>query len=52
MAVLFLDQGPMREEEFFAFLETRPDGEKWELIDGVPILNPTPAIPARWSCAI
>ena len=43
MGVPFLDQGPMRAEEFFAFLETRPDEEKWELIDGEPLLNPTPS---------
>lgn len=28
--------------EFVAFLETRPDDEKWELVDGRPILSPTP----------
>ena len=43
MGVLFQHQGPMRAEEFFAFTETRPDEEKWELIDGEPILNPTPS---------
>lgn len=43
MGVPFLDQGPMRAEEFFAFLETRPDEEKWELIEGEPILNATPS---------
>jgi Uma2 family endonuclease len=42
MAVPLIDQSPMRAEEFFAFLETRPDDERWELIDGEPILNPTP----------
>ncbi|MGA8169434.1 MAG: Uma2 family endonuclease [Methylocystis sp.] len=43
MGVPFLDQGPMRAEEYYAFTDTRPDGEKWELIDGEPILNPTPS---------
>jgi len=43
MGVPFLDQGPMRAEEFFAFTETRPDEEKWELIDGEPILNAAPS---------
>jgi len=33
----------MRAEEYFAFTDTRPDGEKWELIDGEPILNPSPS---------
>lgn len=39
MGVPHLDQGPMSAEEFFAFTATRPDEEKWELIDGEPILN-------------
>ena len=29
-------------EEFLAFTGTRPDGERWELIEGVAILNPSP----------
>jgi hypothetical protein len=29
-------------EEFLAFIETRPDGERWELIEGVAIKNPPP----------
>jgi Uma2 family endonuclease len=29
-------------EEFLAFTETRPDGERWELIEGVAIKNPPP----------
>lgn len=32
---------PMTAEEFFAFTETRPDDEKWELIEGEPVLNAT-----------
>jgi Uma2 family endonuclease len=28
---------PVTVEEFFAFLEGRPDGEKWELIEGMPV---------------
>lgn len=43
MGVPFLDPGPMRAEEFFAFTETRPDEEKWELIEGEPILNASPS---------
>jgi Uma2 family endonuclease len=35
--------GPMTVEEYFAFTETRPDNEKWELIDGQPILNASPS---------
>jgi Uma2 family endonuclease len=29
-------------EEFLAFTETRPDDEKWELIEGEPVMNPSP----------
>src|SRR3954471_3177602 len=29
-------------EEFLAFTDTRPDEERWELIEGEPILNPSP----------
>jgi Uma2 family endonuclease len=33
----------MTVEEFYAFTDTRPDEEKWELIDGEPILNASPS---------
>lgn len=39
MGVPHLDSGPMGAEEFFAFTATRPDDEKWELIEGEPVLN-------------
>jgi len=29
-------------EEFRAFTDTRPQEERWELIEGVPVLNPSP----------
>lgn len=29
-------------EEFLAFTETRPQEERWELIEGQPIMNPSP----------
>jgi Uma2 family endonuclease len=29
-------------EEFLAFAETRPDEERWELIEGVPVMNASP----------
>jgi Uma2 family endonuclease len=29
-------------EEFLAFTDTRPEEERWELIEGVPVLNPAP----------
>ena len=45
MGVPTIKTGPMTVEEYFAFTETRPDNEKWELIDGEPILN---ASPSRW----
>ncbi len=33
----------MTVEEFLAFAEARPDGERWELIEGVAIMNAAPA---------
>jgi Uma2 family endonuclease len=44
MGVPVIDTGPMTVEDFYAFTDTRPDEEKWELIDGEPILNASPAI--------
>jgi Uma2 family endonuclease len=35
--------GPMTVEEFYAFTDARPDEEKWELIDGEPVLNASPS---------
>lgn len=29
-------------EEFLAFTQERPDGERWELIEGEPRMNPSP----------
>jgi Uma2 family endonuclease len=29
-------------EEFLAFTDSRPDGERWELIEGAAIINPSP----------
>jgi Uma2 family endonuclease len=29
--------------DFYAFTQTRPDGERWELIDGEPVLNASPS---------
>jgi Uma2 family endonuclease len=40
--------GPMSVEEFYAFTDTRPDEEKWELIDGEPILNASPSPIHQW----
>jgi Uma2 family endonuclease len=35
--------GPMRVEEFYALTDTRPDEEKWELIEGEPVLGASPS---------
>ena len=35
-------QDQMTVEEFLAFYDARPDGEKWELIEGVAVMNATP----------
>ena len=43
MGVPKIDTGPMTVQEFYAFTDTRPDDEKWELIDGKPILNASPS---------
>jgi Uma2 family endonuclease len=43
MGVPRIKSGPMTVEEFYAFTDTRPDEEKWELIDGEPILNAAPS---------
>jgi Uma2 family endonuclease len=44
MGVPVIDTGPMTVADFYAFTDTRPDEEKWELIDGEPVLNASPAI--------
>ncbi len=33
---------PMTFDAFLALLEERPDGERWELVEGSPVMNPTP----------
>jgi Uma2 family endonuclease len=40
--------GPMTVEEFYAFTDARPDEEKWELIDGEPVLNASPSPMHQW----
>jgi Uma2 family endonuclease len=40
--------GPMTVDEFYAFTDTRPDHEKWELIEGEPILNASPSRFHQW----
>src|SRR2546423_322567 len=43
MGIPKVDTGPMTVDEFYAFTDARPDEEKWELIDGEPILNASPS---------
>jgi Uma2 family endonuclease len=43
MGIPVIDTGPMTVEEFYDFTDARPDGEKWELIDGEAVLNASPA---------
>ena len=38
--------GNMDVDEFMEFLETRPEGEHWELIEGVAVMM-APASPAQ-----
>jgi Uma2 family endonuclease len=39
---------PMTVDEFYAFTDTRPDEEKWELIEGEPVLNASPLDMHHW----
>jgi len=43
-----IDTGPMTVEQFYAFTDTRPDDEKWELIEGEPVLNAAPSRMHQW----
>jgi Uma2 family endonuclease len=43
MGIPVIDTGPMTVEEFYALTDARPDGEKWELIDGEAVLNAAPS---------
>ena len=43
MGVPHIDTRPMKVEEFYAFTDARPDNEKWELIEGEPVLNASPS---------
>ena len=48
MGVPVISTGPMTVEEFYAFTDSRPDEEKWELIDGEPTLNAAPGPRHQW----
>lgn len=43
MRVKLALEDQMTIEEFLAFTDTRPDEERWELIEGVPVMNAAPA---------
>ena len=43
MGVPTIKTGPMTVEEYLAFADRRPDNEKWELIDGEPVLQASPS---------
>ena len=43
MGIPTIKTGPMTIAEFYEFTDRRPDDEKWELIDGEPILNAAPS---------
>lgn len=45
MAAKLAEADQMTVEEFLAFYDSRPDGERWELIEGVAIVN---AAPTEW----
>ena len=48
MGIPVIDTGPMTVEEFYALTDARPDGEKWELIDGEAVLNASPSNPHQF----
>jgi Uma2 family endonuclease len=48
MGIPKIDTGPMKVDEFYLFTDRRPDEEKWELIDGEPILNASPSPIHQW----
>jgi Uma2 family endonuclease len=48
MGVPTIKTGPMTVEEFYSFTDTRPDEEKWELIEGEPVLNASPSPIHQW----
>jgi Uma2 family endonuclease len=48
MGVPTIKTGPMTVDEFYEFTDRRPDEEKWELIDGEPILNAAPSRLHQW----
>lgn len=43
MGIPRIESGPLTIGEFYAFTDTRPDEEHWELIEGEPVLNASPS---------
>lgn len=39
MGAKLAEKDQMTVEEFLAFMDSRPDGERWELIEGVAVMN-------------
>jgi Uma2 family endonuclease len=42
MGVPTIETGPMTIADYLAFTDTRPDEERWELIEGSPVSNASP----------
>ncbi len=42
MTAKLAEADQMTVEEFLAFYDARPDGEKWELIEGAAVMSPSP----------
>ncbi len=42
MAAKLAQADQMTVEEFLAFAQARPEGERWELIEGIAVLSPSP----------
>ncbi|MBK5962265.1 hypothetical protein CCR97_29350 [Rhodoplanes elegans] len=48
MGVPRISTGPMTIEAFYAFTDTRPDDERWELIEGEPVMNAAASPMHQW----
>jgi len=48
VGVPVINTDPMTVEDFYSFTDARPDNEKWELIEGEPILNASPSPIHQW----
>ena len=44
MSARLSESGRLTSEAFLAFLEERPDEERWELFDGVPVMMASPRL--------